>query len=478
MAFDASPSWSGFNYQGKVALHHALTLINAQPVGYDFSTTDLMLEANEDFEIIINGASVSFHQVKAYNSSTFEEYSDALFGLTIELYKRNDVNGYIHTWKKINDRPKCKGLLASIKNDFSTVLKEYRDANPKTGKSILETAAAGGNNLKKKASILKASLPGLNAKALALIIDNIVTQKNDALARLASYVYEDGKAFCDLGDINTKIKQQLSIALAKRHIPITDDQLEKNLNYFLGIIDSYIIERHKTKTAATASPIKFEEIIAALSFDHEDVSRHYIACRFKDRFTRLMDEYLGDEEDYPQPKSSEQCNLKAAQKLLLSLPPMELWEHYRHFSPQLHLDSGNNTDNAFSAVDDGIRFCLLKILHGINFSRLSQDAERYRFSYKCTTIPPQGYLPTTIMPVARISYTIRQLSSNPCLGELLYEVRNLIYCGTEVHPFAPDDDKSTSAPRSTEDDPRAKRDDILPLITLLPLENAKGALAK
>ncbi|WHV79850.1 hypothetical protein [Pseudomonas aeruginosa] len=100
MAFDASPSWSGFNYQGKVALHYALTLINAQPVNHDFSTTDLMLEANEDFEILVNGNSVSFHQVKAYNSSTFEEYSDALFGLTIELDKRAGVSGYIHTWKK------------------------------------------------------------------------------------------------------------------------------------------------------------------------------------------------------------------------------------------------------------------------------------------------------------------------------------------------------------------------------------------
>ena len=477
MAFDASPSWSGFNYQGKVALHYALTLINAQPAGHDFSTTELMLEANEDFEILVNGASVSFHQVKAYNSSTFEEYSDALFGLTIELFKRDGVLGYIHTWKKINDRPKFKGLLASVKNDFSVVLKEYQDSEPKTGITILETAAGGGNNLKKKASILKASLEGLDADALSQVLDSIITQENDALGRLASYVYDDGNAFCDLSDINAKIKQQLSTALTNRHIVVTDDQLGKAFDYFLGVIDTYIIERHKNKTAAPAKSIKFEEIINALSFDHEDVSKHYIACRFKNRFSRLVDEYLGDEIDYPQP-APELCNLKAAQKLLLLLPPMELWEHYRHFSPQLHLDSGNNTDNAFSAVDDGIRLCLLRILHEIDFSRLAQDADRYRFSYKCTTVPPQGYLPTTIMPVGRISYTTRQLISNPSLGELLYEVRNLIHCGTEEYPFSPDLDKSTNPPQAADADPRAKRDDVLPMITLVPLEKAKGLLAK
>ncbi|HEP9783757.1 TPA: hypothetical protein VDW21_005902, partial [Pseudomonas aeruginosa] len=114
-----------------------------------------------------------------------------------------------------------------VKNDFSKVLKEYRDSEPKTGVTILETAAAGGNNLKKKASILKASLPGFDADALAETIDSIVIQESDALARLASYVYEDGNAFCDLSDINNKIKNQLSIALASREIEITDEQLEK-----------------------------------------------------------------------------------------------------------------------------------------------------------------------------------------------------------------------------------------------------------
>ncbi|MCE1058435.1 hypothetical protein LU646_11140 [Pseudomonas alloputida] len=478
MAFDASPSWSGFNYQGKVALHHALTLINAQPVQFDFSTTNLMLEANEDFEIIVSGAPTSFHQVKAYNSSTFEEYSDALFGLTIELYKRPNVKGYLHTWKKVNDRPDCKGLLESIKNDFAIVLKEYQDAEPKAGNTILEKAASDESKLKKKAAILKAALPGKTADELATIVNEIITVKNDALNRIACYVYNDNKAFCDLKDINTKIKEQLSVALAARKIPITDEQLDKAFDYFLGIIDEYIIERHKNKTAATAKPITFLEIISALSFDHEDVGRHYLACRFKDRFSRLMDEYLGDEDDYPQPESSKPCNLKAVQKLLLSLPPIELWEHYRHFSPQIDLASDNNTDNAFSSNDDGIRFFLLKIFHEINFSRLSQDANLYRFSYKSSAIPRQNYLPTTITNSAKLSQTVRQLNANPCLSELLYEVQNLIYSGNVVHPFSPDRGKITDAPPSTAADPRSKQIEILPTITLLPLENAQDALAK
>lgn len=70
MAFDASPSWSGFNYQGKVALYYALKCINSESVEKDFSNYNLMLEDNEDFEIVIDKAPISFHQVKAWQSKT------------------------------------------------------------------------------------------------------------------------------------------------------------------------------------------------------------------------------------------------------------------------------------------------------------------------------------------------------------------------------------------------------------------------
>ncbi|TPV22421.1 hypothetical protein FJW00_19835, partial [Pantoea anthophila] len=93
MAFDASPSWSGFNYQGKVSLYHALKIINMKPAGDDLSNLSLMLENTEDFEIIEDSNAKTFHQVKAYNSSSYSKYEDALLELTLELYKNKDVEG-------------------------------------------------------------------------------------------------------------------------------------------------------------------------------------------------------------------------------------------------------------------------------------------------------------------------------------------------------------------------------------------------
>ena len=141
MAFDASPSWSGFNYQGKVALYYALVLINRETPDTDLSAYSLMLESTEDFEIKRNDESISIHQVKAYNKSTFEKYSNALIEITLELYKQPTVSGFVHTWKVINNRPNFTSLIDSIKNDLIFICNEYQDRADKVATTIGKAAS-------------------------------------------------------------------------------------------------------------------------------------------------------------------------------------------------------------------------------------------------------------------------------------------------------------------------------------------------
>ena len=56
----AISSWSGFVYQGKVALYHSLKLI--LDGDFDF---DLQLDSTDDFAIYRNGKLHTAHQVKA-----------------------------------------------------------------------------------------------------------------------------------------------------------------------------------------------------------------------------------------------------------------------------------------------------------------------------------------------------------------------------------------------------------------------------
>lgn len=476
MAFDASPSWSGFNYQGKVALYYSLRLINSTLVESDFTHYSLMLEGTEDFEILYDGSPVSIHQVKAYNSSNYSKYSNALLEITIELYKQPIVVGKIHTWKQINPKQDFNDLENSIKNDLKVILEQYQNSNPKNGSTILEKAASSENNKPKLAAIIKAALPDRTELELFDILNSIYTGQNDALARLDVYQYEDDNKYCDISEINNKIKSEISRALDARSITVTLEQQESTFHYFLGVMDKYIIQRHKTKQNEKKIQITFSEIIQVLAADHEDIGNEYLACKFKEKFARLIDEYIEDPEDYEEPEGNELCNLKEVRKILLSLNPQELWAHYRTFSPHIYLKHDNNTDNALVTDTDGIRYVLIKIFHKINFERASHNASNNMFTYRTTTAPHQNYLPTTITNTARATKVERQITSNPNMSEILFEIENLIYNGLEAHTFSPTSMVHTEAPQAEDEDPRSKREEVLKQITLVPISAAKDAL--
>lgn len=477
MSFDASPSWSGFNYQGKVALFYALKCINSELIEKDFSGYSLMLEDNEDFEIIIDEVSTSFHQVKAYEKSSYSKYSDALLEITLEISKNPNVIGKIHTWKVINFKSDCTDLRSSISDDIQKILDEYHAATDQN--SILHKAASNAKKTCKTTSIIRNAFTDKSDEELALQLQSILSGTNDALSRISAYEYDDGNSFCDLSDVNAKIKSELSICFSQRNIPVTTSQLNKAFLYFLGIMDRYIIDRHKNKQNSKKFPIKFTEIIDAVTVDHEDVSKEYIAHKFKERFFFHIDHYMEDpDEEYQSPEFGKVCNLQEIRKILLSLTPYQLWEHYRNFSPQINL-LNKNIDDAFESNNDGIRHMLIRIFHEIDFNLAIHNPLKFKLIYRNTLPPYQHYLPTTITNSFRkVTQIERQITSNPNMIEILYEVENLIYNGNIIHPISPAASMHTEAPISQDVDQRPKRNEVLPIINLIPLTDAKDQLAK
>ena len=76
---DAIPTWSGFNYQGKMMLLYVLELINQIEQDKDEKIYSVELEKDEDFCIICDSEYKSFHQVKAYLSKNkWNSYSKAM----------------------------------------------------------------------------------------------------------------------------------------------------------------------------------------------------------------------------------------------------------------------------------------------------------------------------------------------------------------------------------------------------------------
>ncbi len=111
---DAIPTWSGFNYQGKVMLFYILKLLNKININKDEREYAVNIEEIEDFSIIRDSEYISFHQVKAWLSATkWSGYSTAMDKL---LKHRNE---------SLNPTAKCYLMVAREVDDWDESSNTY-----------------------------------------------------------------------------------------------------------------------------------------------------------------------------------------------------------------------------------------------------------------------------------------------------------------------------------------------------------------
>lgn len=111
---DAIPTWSGFNYQGKVMLFYILKLLNKININKDEREYAVNIEEIEDFSIIRDSEYISFHQVKAWLSATkWSSYSTAMDKL---LKHRNE---------SLNPTAKCYLMVAREVDDWDESSNTY-----------------------------------------------------------------------------------------------------------------------------------------------------------------------------------------------------------------------------------------------------------------------------------------------------------------------------------------------------------------
>ncbi|SDI94481.1 protein of unknown function [Vreelandella titanicae] len=95
----AISTWSGFVYQGKVALYHCLKLLNEGD-----SEFQLQLDSTDDFAIYKDNKLISAHQVKAKIGNNRNSYKEALEkSASIELDRIAGIKRYFHISQPIND---------------------------------------------------------------------------------------------------------------------------------------------------------------------------------------------------------------------------------------------------------------------------------------------------------------------------------------------------------------------------------------
>lgn len=120
---DAIPSWSGFNYQGKMMLLCIMEKIySVIAYGKDLSKFEIELEKQEDYVFVEDGRSSQFYQVKAtLSKSKWNEYEESLNKL---IDHRNASDNAVAPCYLVVARPIRDWNLAT--NPYSTCINIYK----------------------------------------------------------------------------------------------------------------------------------------------------------------------------------------------------------------------------------------------------------------------------------------------------------------------------------------------------------------
>lgn len=278
--FDATHSWNGYSYQGKVALIVVLeVIIDLIKRGDSPEPFNLEFELIEDFSILKDDKYIQIHQVKSYGPESLSKYRDAvwlLFGKSVYEEYSTISKSYLHAAEVITSN---KGEINSTKK-LIEVINTYE--KPSSSKS--------------------------NKLASPLDLYEYVDEKGlkeEAFKKFEIYTYSDGKKYCSLFDIQEKVKEKILeyyTCVGKKESldskGILNRQLEISYNFLLGLIDTHINERHinrQTESEKFLREIKFTKFIEILDKEYEKLPKSYYVYYLKNKLVDIFNEYYASQ---------------------------------------------------------------------------------------------------------------------------------------------------------------------------------------
>lgn len=135
---NAAASWSGYDYQGKVAIYWALCVINEKD-DINYCDYQLEIESLEDFSILYKDNPISIHQVKSYQEKkTFSPYKEAVLELMGKCAKYEAITTmHLHTCCTVdvpNKENLNKELQETTPDKKVEQFKEYKELLFEQGK--------------------------------------------------------------------------------------------------------------------------------------------------------------------------------------------------------------------------------------------------------------------------------------------------------------------------------------------------------
>ncbi len=368
LEYDATASWSGYTYQGKVAIYVTLKKINylrdINP-NYDLKSYYLELEWLEDFAVLFKNKSgeliyESIHQVKARKEQKLSAYSSAL----IKLLQKIDANGiienaYLHTIENIDYQNDWLNELKKVSVDDGELKKWIDDINILLQNSDEKNKFV--SELPKKRSDFSKQIKKYSNKKITIEnIDEILRSfKSDleaalnkiqqgfsdkSLNKVSLYPYDNGQEYCALDKIDKLIIAEI-IAYWNNSIGSEWKVQDKNfqeavLRCLIGIIDSHIMKRHKDYGSRDIEKLNFYEFEEILRSDAPfERCKEYYLYMIKEKLLIYCDEYekacyedCKDENDFT---CCTLCQLSDFKEKVLSMSFDEIYELVKVSNPDV-----------------------------------------------------------------------------------------------------------------------------------------------
>lgn len=394
---DASSSWSGYQYQGKVSIYIVLKMINDFIVTAEYEkykNYSIEVEHREDFSIKCNGEYESIHQVKArMDDVTINPYLEAMGKLNKEKNESPNLTLYLHTICGIKDW-NLEGYKSCLNTKIINLHKNIEKCEKDSQKSRIIEEIAYFTSI-------------LNDESF--------------FSNITLYQYSEESCHCSLDDI-----RNLIIAEIQRYFILSNQEhkcgsVEIIYNQFIGFFDEYIKERHKKNIQVD---IAFTEFKTRLDNDKIlERDENYYLYQTKERYIYNIHKYCEDICDKKEICSIDINNCKLT-NLIKTIEEIDLSSFKKliyKINPHVNISDWEFENNKFTD-EKSIYFlcCTLNDEIERNY-KIDKSALLYKCNYNNTYIPTTitSIYPRMINKVAE-SY-IKNIKNNDFLLKELFE---------------------------------------------------------
>lgn len=459
---DASPSWNGYNHQGKVGIYVALQMMRDIDKE-DMGRYELELEWFEDFSIKKDGKYQSIHQVKTYPDTATSKYKDAIWLLLAKLLDLKDLEAaFLHVTQKLTNIEELEAKLLTYvmqeeeKKDKQNDSKKQKEKKYATPKECHDYVKASG-------------------------------KYHELFAKFSLYNYSEEQQWCSQEEIEETIKSQLKVLIKEE---ATETRIERAYYHLLGLVDKNIRRRHMDIQEGNKEikvPINFQSIFEIVSQNFELMSKEYAAYFLKNEFYRISQGYLEDLKVELEEGLISEEEIFVINKILAHINKLDE-SRFLEFCLRITPDNEVNQELPEHIIKM-INKCLNET--GLNegfFEILKQikrelEYEKIIYSKKNQEGANITYLPSTIIEEFHPSRTIKLAKRiiNNAQPDMLNEVDNIITKSINL-PFLEDHKVYSDVPEPEKDDSEKateyhNRITKIKKISLIDINKAKGDLS-